>query len=168
MENVIFEEIKGVNWEFVRKIAKLERRNLGREASINQWVIPVIVRYGKFIVAKKNSTNLNREKDNRKRSINSDIIGVCELIRDWKRENAAFIHSFYIDKKYRNKGIGKKFLDKVINILKSENFKVVELTVSPDNKAASQLYEKFGFRKIDVRKNEYGRGVDRYLMRLEL
>ncbi len=155
MENIVFREIKNFDWKLVEKIAELEKRNLGREASINKWIIPVIIRYGKFIVAEKNSHS-------------SDIIGVCELIKHWKKENTAFIHSFYVDKKYRNKGIGKKLLQKVIDILKNNNFKVIELTVDPDNEAGGRLYKLFGFEKISLRKNEYGRGADRNLMRLEL
>ncbi len=155
MENIIFQEIKDFDWRLVDRIARLEERNLGRDASINQWGIPVIIRYGKFIAARLSNND-------------SDIIGVCEIIKTWEENNTAFIHSFYIDKKYRNKSIGKELLQKVIDILKDEGFKSVELTVSPGNEAARCLYKKFGFKKIGFRKNEYGRGVDRNLMRLEL
>ncbi len=155
MGDVIIQEIRSVDWKLVSKIVELERRNLGRKASINQWVIPVIIRYGKFIIAQKSRNN-------------SDIIGVCELVRSWRSKHAAFIHSFYIDKGYRRKGIGRKLLQKVIDILKNDGFKEIELTVDPDNEAADRLYKNFGFKKVGLRKNEYGRGVDRNLMRLEL
>ncbi|HEY4696215.1 MAG TPA: GNAT family N-acetyltransferase [Candidatus Hydromicrobium sp.] len=155
MNEVVILEIKSVDRKLVRMIERLERRNLGREASINQWVIPVIIRYGKFIVAQKSGND-------------SNIIGVCELIRSWKSENSAFIHSFYVDKGYRGKGIGQKLLQEVISNLKNDGFREIELTVDPGNKAANRLYKKFGFKRIDFRKNEYGRGVNRDLMRLEL
>ncbi len=155
MNSIFIQEIKGADWKLVSRIVKLEKKNLGSEASINQWVIPVIIRYGKFIVAQKSRDG-------------SDIIGVCELIRSWKDDSKAFIHSFYIDKEYRKKGIGRKLLGKVIDILKDENFKEIELTVDPGNKIASRLYKDFGFGRIDFRENEYGRGVNRDLMRLKL
>lgn len=155
MSDIVIREIKSVDWKLVGEIAKLERRNLGRKASINQWVIPVIIRYGKFIVVQKSGNN-------------SDIIGVCELIRSWKGKYTAFIHSFYVDKRYRKKGIGKKLLQKVIDILKNDGFREIELTVNPSNEAADRLYKNFGFKRVGLRKNEYGRGVDRDLMRLEL
>lgn len=155
MNSIFIQEIRGVDWKLVSRIGKLEKKNLGSKASINQWVIPVIIRYGKFIVAQKSMDS-------------SDIIGVCELIRSWKDKNTAFIYSFYIDKEYRKKGIGRMLLGKVIDILKNDDFKEIELTVDPGNKAASQLYKDFGFKKIILRKNEYGRGVDRDLMRLKL
>ncbi|MFA5015134.1 MAG: GNAT family N-acetyltransferase [Actinomycetota bacterium] len=155
MNEIIIRDIRSVDHKLVRMIEKLERRNLGREASINQWLIPVIIRYGKFIVAQKDGDD-------------PDIVGVCELIRSWKSETCAFVHSFYIDKAYRRKGIGKKLLEEVISNLKKDGFKEIELTVDPGNKAANQLYKKFGFKRIDFRKNEYGRGINRDLMKLDL
>lgn len=155
MNEIIIRDIRSVDHKLVRMIERLERRNLGREASINQWVIPVIIRYGKFIVAQKNGDD-------------PDIVGVCELIRSWKSETCAFIHSFYIDKTYRRKGIGKKLLEGVISNLKKDGFREIELTVDPYNKAANQLYKNFGFKTIDFRKDEYGRGVNRDLLKLDL
>lgn len=155
MESIVIREIKGIDWRLVGRLERLEKRNLGRRASINRWVIAVIIRYGKFIVAQKSGND-------------SDIIGVCELIRSWKSRNSAFIHSFYVDKGYRKKGVGKKLLQEVIANLKNDGFREIELTVDPGNKAANRLYKSFGFKRIDFRKNEYGRGVNRDLMRLEL
>ena len=155
MDSILYREIKDFDWELNERIAELEKKNLGRESSINQWVIPVIIRYGKFIAA------VNSDDD-------SDIIGVCEIIRDWEKEKSAFIHSFYIDEEYRNRGIGKKLLDKVIEILKNDDFRTVELTVDPDNKPAIHIYLEAGFKKTGFRKSEYGRGVDRSLMSLKL
>jgi len=155
MENIFYKELKDFNWGLTEKIVKLEKKNLGNESSINQWIIPVIIRYGKFIAAVSGNNG-------------SDIIGVCEIIKDWDKNDTAFIHSFYIDEEYRNMGIGKNLLKRVIDILKSENFKIVELTVDPDNKVAIHLYREAGFREVGFRKSEYGKGVDRSLMSLEL
>ncbi len=155
MENIFYKEIKDFDWELTERVVKLEKKNLGRELSINQWVIPVVIRYGKFIAA------VNSNDD-------SDIIGVCEIIKNWEKEKSAFIHSFYVDKEYRNKGIGKNLLKKVIDILENEGFRTVELTIDPDNEVAIHLYSEAGFKKIGFRKSEYGRGVDRSLMSLEL
>jgi len=155
MKNIFYKEIKDFDWELIEKIVKLEKKNLENESSINQWIIPVIIRYGKFIAA------VGGDSD-------PDIVGVCEIIKDWDRDNSAFIHSFYIDEEYRNMGIGRNLLKKVIDVLKGENFKVVELTVDPDNEVAIHLYREAGFREAGFRKSEYGRGVDRNLMSLEL
>jgi ribosomal protein S18 acetylase RimI-like enzyme len=155
MDNILISQISDFDWRLVRRIEKLENRNLGSKASINCWVIPVIIRYGKFIVAQKS-------KDD------PYIIGACELIRDWKYKDKAFLFSFYIDRDYRKKGIGKKLLGETISILKNEDFKELELTVDHGNKSAVSLYKQFGFKKVGLRKDEYGRGINRDLMRLEL
>lgn len=154
MVDIKIEEVKDFNLKLVDEIKILERRNLGRKSSINEWVIPVIIRYGKLIVAKNIET--------------SRIIGVSELIRCWDNNKLAFIHSFYVDKKFRSKGIGKKLLLRIIEILRTEGIEIVELTISPKNNIGLNLYKKFGFKVEKVRKNEYGKGINRYLMRLKL
>jgi ribosomal protein S18 acetylase RimI-like enzyme len=159
MENVFFHEIKDVDWKVVDRIAELEKRNFGKDAAINQWVIPVIIRYGKLIVASK-------DNDGAEGNNGYGIIGACEIIKSWEEDSTAFIHSFYIDKEYRNKSIGKRLLQEVIDILKSSSIEIVELTVNPANEPAIKLYRGAGFKKTGFRKNEYGRGVDRDLMAL--
>ncbi len=155
MNDIFIQEINDFDWKLISRIEELEKRNWGSEASINRWVIPVIIRYGRFIIAKKSETE-------------PDIIGVCELIKDWTEKGKAFIFSFYIDRDYRKREIGKKLMQKVINILKDEDLKEIELTVDPDNEAAVRLYSDFGFKRINLRKDEYGKGINRDLMSLEL
>lgn len=154
MAGIIIRELNDFNWQLLDDIKKLEERNLGRAAAINEWIIPVIIRYGKIIIA----------QDTR----DQGIIGVCELLRSFKDEYTAFIHSFYIDIPYRRKGAGKKLLGKAIRIMKTDKIKTIELTVDPGNTIALSFYGGFGFEKAGIRKNEYGRGIDRTLMRLEL
>lgn len=160
--NIDIEEILNFDYKLVNSIKVLEERNLGKKASINEWVIPVIIRYGKMVVAiKKEEKKEGTIKDS------LEIVGVCELIKSWRDKGKAFIHSFYVDRNFRSKGIGKKLLSKVIEMLKAENIKGIELTVDPKNEVAINLYRSFGFGIVEYRKDEYGKGIDRYLMRLE-
>ena len=149
MEKVIFKVLDSFDISLIRRIKKLEVQNLGASAAINEWQIPVIIRYGRFVVAEDTS---------------GDIIGVCEILRGWKDPASAFIHSFYIIKKYRHQGIGRKLLQFVIDMLKASAFNSVSLTVAPDNNAAARLYLNEGFEIKSILKNEYGPGIDRYLM----
>ena len=135
-------------------IKKLEKENLGNDAAINEWQIPVIIRYGKFIIAQIKNTG--------------EIVGVCECLREWKEKKIAFIHSFYVAKKFRSQGIGKQLLNSVIDILKKEEFESAELTVDIKNKPAVNFYMDFGFAARETRENEYGKGVNRNLMVLNL
>ncbi len=151
---ISFSVLKNFDAGLISKLIKLEIDNLGEEAAINQWQLPVIIRYGKFVVAKNER---------------GDIIGVCEMLRQWGQPGQApeaFIHSFYIEEEYRRRKIGKNLLENVINMLKKDSFKSVRLTVAPDNKPAINLYESFGFERKLLEIGEYGENQDRYLMEL--
>lgn len=154
MQEIEIKTITDFGPEFIEKIKKLEIENLGRDAAVNEWQIPVIIRYGKFIVARLKK--------------NGEIIGVCEVLREWKEKRAAFIHSFYINREYRSQGIGRKLLQGALDIMRNENFEQVELTVDAENKMAVNLYENSGFELKEVRKDEYGAGINRNLMVLDL
>ncbi len=154
MAKIIIRQLDDFDWQLVNSIKKLERRNLGRSAAINEWVIPVIIRYGRVFIAQDTG--------------DQGIVGICELLRSFQNKFTVFIHSFYIDIPYRDKGIGKRLLQKVIQMLKADMIKYVELTVDPGNSAAVSFYRSFDFRETGIRKNEYGSGIDRILMRLKL
>lgn len=57
---------------------------------------------------------------------------------------------------YRNKGIGSKLME----YLKD---KPISLEVDINNEFAIKLYEKYGFKRVSIRKNYYN-GNDAYLM----
>ncbi len=154
MLEIEIKTVKDFNPELIENIKKLEIENLGKDAAINEWQIPVIIRYGKFIVAQLKKSG--------------KIIGACEILREWKETRVAFIHSFYICNGYRAQGMGKKLLKNTLDILRDENFEQVELTVNVENKAALNLYEGFGFKVGELRSDEYGVGVNRNLMILKL
>lgn len=153
MPDIIIEELKGFDPALIDKIKRLEIENLGSEAAINEWIIPVVIRYGKFLVL---------------RSESNGIIGICQILKNWEVEGCAFIHSFYISKGYRSRGYGKKLLEGALNILKKSDIHTVELTVDPENKVAYRLYERYGFKKIVLLKDEYGPGKDRHLLRRKI
>ncbi|MCE5329254.1 GNAT family N-acetyltransferase [bacterium] len=161
MGNIVIKEIKDFNLDFILKIKKLEIENLGRISGINEWIIPVLIKYGKLIVAVENfNSSENDEED--------QIVGVNELIRNWNDCDCAFIHSFYVKKRFRKKGIGSLLLGKSIEILKKDRIKRLELTVDPENFAAIQLYEKFSFKFYGFKKNMYGEGIDRNIMACDI
>lgn len=161
MDNIIVTEVKDFDLDFILKIKKLEIENLGRLSGINEWLIPVIIKYGKLIIAvHKSDLCTKKEKDL--------IIGVNELIGSWEDKSLAFIHSFYIKKGYRNKGSGSLLLEKSLEILKKQGIKKIELTVDPQNITAISLYKKFGFINSGFREDMYGKGIGRNIMVCEI
>ena len=62
-----------------------------------------------------------------------------------KKDLEAKIDSIYIMPKYRNKSIGTKLIDEILNILKLENVKYVFIENLVNNYSSKYLYEKLGF-----------------------
>lgn len=61
---------------------------------------------------------------------------------------------------YRGKGIGKRLMQHVLN---DEDVFFLEVRVS--NETAKNIYEKYGFKVINIRKGYYADGEDAYVMR---
>jgi len=61
----------------------------------------------------------------------------------------------YILKSYRRKGLGQKFLNKVLKYCKDKKYKKIILSTTPQMKKARQFYEANGFKRIkeDKKKN---------------
>lgn len=89
--------------------------------------------------------------------IDDKIIGF--IIYSTIYENTEIIDIF-VSKDYRNKNIGYKLLNKVLEENKNNN---ITLEVNVTNKIAINLYKKLNFEVVATRK-EYYNGVDAYLM----
>lgn len=68
--------------------------------------------------------------------------------------------SIIVDNNYRSLGIGSNLINYLIN----EYNKPIILEVASTNKIALKLYEKFGFKVINIRKNYY-QNDDAYVMK---
>lgn len=77
--------------------------------------------------------------------------------------NEIQIANISVDKNFQGKRVGFKLLDFV---LKTYRGFIFFLEVRVDNFRAIKLYEKFGFKKIGLRKDYYGKGKDAILMKL--
>ena len=69
------------------------------------------------------------------------------------------IDYIYVKEDFRNLGIASKLLD---YLFKQYSYSCT-LEVRVDNKVALELYEKFGFEIVSIRKNYY-KNIDGYLM----
>ena len=69
--------------------------------------------------------------------------------------DTADIMNIVVKKSWRNQGVGNLLLDSLISICKDLNLLSLSLEVNEDNLPAIHLYEKFGFKRIGVRKNYY-------------
>ena len=69
--------------------------------------------------------------------------------------NEIYLSSFTIFDKYQNKGLGKIFLKKILDFIKSEySEENIKLSVGYNNEIAINMYKNFGFKE-DKQNNKY-------------
>jgi ribosomal protein S18 acetylase RimI-like enzyme len=85
------------------------------------------------------------------------------LIYQLLYEKAEIIDIFVLEEE-RNKGIGKKLINKM---LENKEIKNITLEVKKDNKLGILLYNSLGFKIVSIRKGYYN-GIDAYLMLKEV
>ncbi len=139
------------NLTLVKELVAIEEEAFGR-GGLNEWGLPPLIYHGAVYII---------EADN-------NPAGIAEYMRDMEEENTAYLYGLAVAKEYRGQGWGKQLLAESLQEIKEKGIKQVELTVDPANKRACTLYRKFGFEKIEQRKDEYGAGEDRLVMVREL
>ena len=79
------------------------------------------------------------------------------------------IFTIAVDRDYKNMGIATCLLNHLVATSIANNMKEIWLEVSTKNLAAINLYKKFGFEIMGIRKNYYQKvGEDAYNMKKEL
>lgn len=61
-----------------------------------------------------------------------------------------FIDSMAVDENYRGQGIGHLFFEKVKQIKEQKHYDGIELQVNSKNKAAYEMYSKYGFTEKSI------------------
>jgi len=67
-----------------------------------------------------------------------------------KRVDTVYISDMVVLPEYRNRGIGKKLLDKAEEFTKERKIKYIKLIVFADNEVVKKLYEEKGFSSYEV------------------
>lgn len=79
----------------------------------------------------------------------------------------ADIMNIVVKKSYRNNGIGSLLLENLILTSNKKNLNFINLEVDCKNTIAINLYKKFGFEEISLRKNYY-KNNDAIIMKKKL
>ncbi len=90
----------------------------------------------------------------------SNIIGFINYYDMYERFELSYIE---VKEEYRNQKIGSKLIEHLIEIAQSKDVDNITLEVNINNIYAIKLYEKYGFKKVAIRKGYYD-GIDGYLM----
>ena len=100
-----------------------------------------------------------------KDTISDEILGFAgiEIVLD-----EAELMNIVIRKNKRGLGIGKSLMEKIINIAKENNIKILKLEVNEKNLIAINLYKSFGFKQTGIREKYYNNHDSSILMDLEI
>lgn len=83
-------------------------------------------------------------------------------------EPIADVQTIAVVPEYEGRGIGSALLRELVSEGRRRGAADLLLEVRADNPRAQQLYRRFGFEQIHVRRKYYRDGVDALIMRLEL
>ena len=84
------------------------------------------------------------------------VVGILELMKRHVESPAQvtkdvlFISTMAIDEKYRGKGIGHLFFEKVKQLKQEKGYDTVELQVNAKNRLAYEMYRKYGFTEKSI------------------
>ena len=81
--------------------------------------------------------------------INKIIVGYILIRRT--SNNTCLLDGLYVEKEYRNKGIGNSLLKDAISRIKNMNVKYVDINVMYNNIIAKHIYEKLGFVGYEIK-----------------
>jgi ribosomal-protein-alanine N-acetyltransferase len=80
----------------------------------------------------------------------------------------AVIEDIVVDEAYQGRDVGKRLLEKELQILKHNNVKLVFAEVHYKCASAIPFYYKFGFRISGFKQDYFGIGHDAIILKLEL
>ncbi len=141
-------EVDAKNRILIKKIFDNEIESFGIMGGADMWMIMSFIRYGKLYVL------LNEDNELLSVAQYQGVLGKKEV----------FLYGFSTSLKERGKGYGKILLEESHNRLKELGMEKIYLTVDPANAKAIDMYEKAGYIIEELQKDEYGKGIDRYLM----
>jgi len=81
------------------------------------------------------------------------------------KNDSTEIISLAVKPRFRQKGIGKKLINFLINYFKERGIKGILLHVRTENKTGVAFYRNLGFKILKTIKNYYRNGDDAYLMK---
>ncbi len=82
----------------------------------------------------------------------------------WLIADLSEITNIAVDPAFQREGIGGRLLSLLINICRERKAAAVHLEVRDGNIPAVSMYEKFGFKRVGLRKKYYGGKHDAILM----
>lgn len=92
---------------------------------------------------------------------NNQIVGFAGIMTCL---DEATLNNIVVKKTCRGRGIGGELLDSIIELCGDLNMKTLTLEVDSSNTPAINLYQKFGFKNLGIRKKYYNHTSDAIIM----
>lgn len=145
----MIEEISAVEAAVIGRLVELDREAFG-SGGMNEWHLVPLIRHGRVFAGRREGI----------------IVGSIQYMLDWNDPQKAYLVGVSVCQKWQGKGVGTELLTESFQQLAQYGIKEVELTVNPANTGAVKLYEtKLDFVVSEFRKDEYGEGQDRLVMK---
>ena len=93
--------------------------------------------------------------------LNNEIVGFGGI---WKAVDDIHITDIVVRKDFRRQSIWSILLKQLISLAEKQNITAITLEVNYTNLAAQKLYEKFGFKRVGLRKKYYNNTDDAVIM----
>lgn len=116
-------------------------------------------------VLKEELTSDNSKYIVAKTKDNNTIVGFAgiKIIMD-----EAELMNIVTKKSVRHQGIAKDMMDVLVSLCKNNNVKTLNLEVNASNTIAINLYKKYNFKEVGLRKKYYSNTYDALLMSLSI
>lgn len=81
-------------------------------------------------------------------------------------KSTLLLSKLYIDRRFRNKGLGRAAVKHIVDIAKADGYTAIRLTVNRNNLSSIEAYRKFGFQIAAEAVQDIGAGfvMDDYIM----
>lgn len=97
--------------------------------------------------------------------VDGEVVGYAGLM---VIDTTADIQTIGVLPRFEGQGMGRAMLTELLGEARRRGATTVMLEVRADNPRAQELYARYGFRKIHLRKKYYRDGVDAWVMQLVL
>ncbi|HND32549.1 MAG TPA: GNAT family N-acetyltransferase [Myxococcota bacterium] len=123
------------------------------EPTFSRFSLGAFLRHGRVYIAR----------------VDDVLVGSCHCLRDFSQPDEVVIFNMALRPGWRGNGMGRHFLERVLDMLRAHGVRAVSLQVAENNLPAQRLYkDKFGFQEVEVHCDEYCNGQDYRQMRLFL
>ncbi len=138
-------KVRSAKLKDIFKVAKIEKASFDRPWGTDAFAAELFKKFSKFLVVE----------------YDSEVSGYAVV---WIIGSEAYIANIAIAPKFRRKGLASCLLEAIFKEAKILGCSSVVLEVKRKNKAAINLYRKFGFEVVGVRERMYSDGEDGLIM----